>query len=321
MPDTPDLSTILFQIDWNRHSANQWQTMLDNCERPTLTQSPAYIAATAEVDGTVADYGLIRFQRKPIGMVIVTGKQTFGKAASCSLYRGPLWIYDEIPGEMLKLVLQKLRRRYRWWRGRPLTFHPELIDTSDNRHILKKAGFRRVAEGYSTIWLDLSDDLETLRSNLRGQWRNQLTQAEGREVEVIVGTSDKQFQWLYDNHAHHMETHGYRGPSPKLLRALRRHSPENQQPLLLIAQHEGKPVAAILLTLHGTSATFLIGWSGEAGRRLRANNLLLWQAVERLKSAGIHWFDLGGINAEAPGVAAFKHGMGGETVTLAGGYV
>ena len=322
MGDAPDPTVTLFQIDWNCHSAAQWQTMLDNCARPTLPQTPAYAAATSEVHGGGADYGLVRFQGKPIGMTIVTRQRGFAGATNSGLYRGPLWIYDEIPPEMLKLVLQQLRRRYRWWRGRPLTFHPELVESPENRRTLKEAGFRRVADGYDTIWLDLSAPLETLRANLRGQWRNKLTQAEGHKIDVITGTDDDQFEWLYDNHASHMESHGYRGPSPALLRALRKHAPaDQQQPRLLIARHEGAPVAGILATVHGKSATYLIGWSGNAGRRVRAHNLLLWRAVEHLKAAGIHWLDLGGINAEAPGVASFKAGMGGEPVTLVGGYV
>lgn len=321
MNAAPDPAANLFQIQWNRHSAAQRQTMFDSCERSTLTQSPAYAAAACEVEGTTADFGLIRFQSKPIGMVIVSRRRTFGGGASCSLYRGPMWIYDEIPGEMLKLVLRQLRNRHRWWRGRPLTFHPELADSVEHRRILTDSGFRRVAEGYATVWLDLSLPLQTLRANLRAQWRNKLNQAEGHKVDVVVGTDESQFEWLYENHASHMAAHGYRGPSPALLRALRAHAPEGQHPLLLIAQQNGDPLAGILATVHGTSATYLIGWSGEAGRRVRAHNLLLWRAVEQLKSAGIHWFDLGGINTDAPGVASFKRGMGGELVNLAGGYV
>jgi hypothetical protein len=76
MNDAPDPAASLFQIQWNRHSAEQWQTMLNSCERSTLTQSPAYAAAACEVDGTTADHGLIRFQGKPIGMAIVTRRRT-----------------------------------------------------------------------------------------------------------------------------------------------------------------------------------------------------------------------------------------------------
>ncbi len=321
MPDAPAPASDLFRIDWNRHSAAQWQTMLDSCARTTLTQSPAYAAALTEVEGGAADYGLIRFQGQPIGMAIVTRRRGVGGVASCSLYRGPLWIHDEIPGQMLKLALRQLRRRHRWWRGRPLNFHPELADSAENRRILAEAGFRRVADGYATIWLDLSADLETLRSDLQPQWRNQLSQAERAGVVVTRSDEAAQFDWLCDHHARHMAEHGYRGPSPDLLRALRAHAPAEQKPVLLIAQHDGAPLAAVFLCVHGNSATYLVGWAGDAGRRARAHNLLLWRAVEQLKAAGIRWFDLGGINAAAPGVAHFKRGLGGDPVTLVGGYV
>ena len=295
--------------------------MLDSCARPTLTQSPAYAAAIVDVDGGGADYGLIRFQGQPIGMAIVTRRRGVGGVANCSLYRGPVWIHDEIPGQMLRLALRQLRGRYRWWRGRPLTFHPELTDTPDNRRILRDAGFRRIADGYATAWLDLSVSRDTLRANLGSSWRNQLVQAEGNEIDVVVGESDSQFGWLYDRHAQHMAAHGYRGPSPNLLRALREHAPQEQQQLLLIANHDGAPIAGVLLAIHGDSATYLVGWSGDEGRRRRAHNLLLWRAVERLKAAGVPWLDLGGINADAPGLARFKQGLGGTSVTLVGGYV
>jgi hypothetical protein len=252
---------------------------------------------------------------------MVSRRRTFGGAASCTLYRGPLWIYEDIPGEMLKLALRQLRNRHRWWRGRPLTFHPELADSIDNRRILTDAGFRRVADGYATLWLDLAPELETLRANLSQQWRNQLSQGERNDIDVVIAGDDDQFEWLYKNHADHMAAHGYRGPAPDLLRALRAHAPNGQQPQLLIARQNGEPVAGILLTVHGKSATYLIGWSGDAGRRARAQNLLLWRGVEQLKAAGIHWLDLGGINADAPGVAHFKRGMGGKIANLVGGYV
>jgi len=64
-----------------------------------------------------------------------------------------------------------------------------------------------------------------------------------------------------------------------------------------------------------------VGWTGDAGRDLRATHRLLWQAVERLKADGVSWFDLGGISDAAPGVARFKSGLGGRETQLVGGYV
>ena len=81
-------------------------------------------------------------------------------------------------------------------------------------------------------------------------------------------------------------------------------------------------VAGILLARHGDAATYLIGWNGDDGRRLKANNRLLWQAVVELPRLGVRWLDLGGIDERlTPGIAAFKRGMNGEEYRLAGDFI
>jgi lipid II:glycine glycyltransferase (peptidoglycan interpeptide bridge formation enzyme) len=75
----------------------------------------------------------------------------------------------------------------------------------------------------------------------------------------------------------------------------------------------------MLYLIHGTAATYHVGWSGEEGRRLGAHNLLLWEAMSRLAAHGVRRLDLGGVNTQSSaGVARFKLGAGGEVVTLAG---
>lgn len=91
--------------------------------------------------------------------------------------------------------------------------------------------------------------------------------------------------------------------------------------MVLIASHGGERRAGIFVVRHGDTATYLIGWTGADGRRLRATHLLLWQAMEALASDGVRRFDLGGINPEkAPGVTLFKRGFGGQEYELVGTY-
>ena len=72
---------------------------------------------------------------------------------------------------------------------------------------------------------------------------------------------------------------------------------------------------------HGTSATYVIGWNNDVGRRTNANTLLLWQGMLILKNENVSSFDLGGIDTHSlPGIARFKLGMGGEIASLAGTY-
>lgn len=69
---------------------------------------------------------------------------------------------------------------------------------------------------------------------------------------------------------------------------------------------------------HGASATYAVGWTDDAGRRTRAQNLLLWRAIPELKAHGTKWLDVGGINAAGCGVGRFKMGLGGAFFTLTG---
>ena len=148
-----------------------------------------------------------------------------------------------------------------------------------------------------------------------------MVQGEKANLTVIDNPKCQRLPWLIAQHSEHMELGGYLGASGALLEALQRHANPTTQLHLLVAESDGQPVSGVLLARHGSTATVLVGWTGQEGRDLRATHLLLWQAVEKLKADGIAWFDLGGINVDAPGVARFKRGLGGEERTLVGGYL
>ncbi len=311
----------LFRIDWNNCTTTQWDRMLGACKRPTLSQSRAYALARAATAGGRVDFGIIYFHDAAIGMVQVQIAPLLKILSICRITRGPIWIHDEIPGEMLKLVLRLIRQRYRTRYGRFLVFHPELLDTPTNRRNLRHTGFVRRRSGYASIWLDLSPPEAELRRTLKPNWRNQLRQAERSGMTVIADQSPKHLDWLLQHYAQDKAKRGYIGPSQAMIRALRQHGAANHTIRTLIASHRGERVAGILLACHGRSATYFVGYSGPEGRRLRAANLLLWHAAMLLKREGKLWFDLGGINnRDAAGIASFKAGLGGQPFTLVGIY-
>ena len=92
-----------------------------------------------------------------------------------------------------------------------------------------------------------------------------------------------------------------------------------QEAVIFNAMEGDEVVAAILVFLHGSSATYQVGWTTGAGRKLGAHHQLLWRAVVQLKERGVLDFDLGGINDDgAAGVKKFKQGLGGKEVRLVG---
>ena len=310
-----------FRIDWNASTGRRWDRMLAACQRPTLTQSWQYAAAKASTTGEIADHGIIYFHDQPVGLVQVERRRLLGPFAGCELYRGPLWIHAAIPSAMQKLVLGMLRQRYVLYRGKTFNFHPELTDTESHRAQLKSSGFTRTGEGYSTIWVDLQKPLDTLHSRLRQKWRNSLNQAARNKLELDIDRHGGQLDWLIEKHTGDMAERGYVGPSATLLRNLHKVGQPTEMIHTLRALHRGRPIGAIMLARHGKAATYLVGWTGDEGRRLNAHHFLLWRAVEYLKASGSCWLDLGGHNeTTAAGVARFKLGLGGDPVTLVGAY-
>ncbi|UEM21299.1 hypothetical protein JL100_000465 [Skermanella mucosa] len=210
-----------FRIDWNDCTFGQWEALLARCKRPTLLQTWQYGVTMATVEGWKADFGIIHFEGKPVGLVLVQTRKWLPFLTACRIHRGPLWIYDEIPGEMLKLVLGMLRQRYQLRRGRLLMFHPELPDDPATRQRMSATGFWRWSEGYASVWPDLAPGPDALHAGLHGKWRNQLRQAERHNLVLETETSaGKRFDWLMEHYLEDKVARRYPGLSLAFLRAM-----------------------------------------------------------------------------------------------------
>ncbi len=114
----------------------------------------------------------------------------------------------------------------------------------------------------------------------------------------------------------------YSGPSWRMLEALLKFMVPRGEAVILTAEREGEaPLAGMLILLHGSSATYQVGWNLVEGRKVWAHHRLFWHAMVMLRGRGITDFDLGGVNDEsAQGIKRFKEGLGGRFVKLAGFY-
>ena len=132
-------------------------------------------------------------------------------------------------------------------------------------------GFRRWSEGYASVWLDLSSGSDALHAALHGKWRNQLRQAERRNLVLETETSaGKRFDWLMEHYLEDKVARRYPGLSLAFLRAMHSASADKSPLVVLRALHGGEPVAGVLLVRHGRAATYQVGWTSERGRAVRA---------------------------------------------------
>jgi len=181
-----------------------------------------------------------------------------------------------------------------------------------------------VMTGYSTVVLDLTQPPETLRAAFDGKWRNRLVKAETeKKLQVHVNSNVPKCRELLEREGRQRESRNFHGlPTDFVTHWIDVAASPAAAFVIARADFEGKTVAAMLFLLHGSVATYHIGWADDTGRDLNAHNLLLWRASLLLRERGLAAIDLGGVNTHSlPGISRFKLGTGGAVRTLAGTYL
>ncbi len=307
-----------YRIELLNDDAARWQALFDDAPRPALEQSRAFGEAMAATEKVSVERLVVLCDVAPVALAQAFRRVVLGGFSLVRIVRGPVWLNEPDAAEAGQ-ILRALRSHWRPGRGALLSLVPELPvgDVADT--IMRAAGMRRMVTGYSTIWLDLAADLDVLRAALDGKWRNALVKAEAGGIRIQRSRGGDILHDLTARYDEFRRTRRFVGPEGKLARALVKKSKD----VTVLSAHRGSAlIAGIVLVRHGSSATYFISWSGEAGREVNAHNLLLWRAVEALRKDGVRWFDLGGVDAvHAPGIARFKLGIRGEPTTLAGSYL
>ena len=267
--------------------------------------------------------GLIQINGRDAGLVSILEAGILGNTVhGIILDRGPLWFEGYGSANDFKSFLQTFSKTYPKRFGRRIRFIPEIEETPTIKSLLKDYGYKTTSKyGYQTIWLDLKPNLETLRKNLKKKWRNQLNKAEKQNLTITISDTGAYFSWFMQHYTADKAKRKYDGPSPKIITKLAKEFSRGQKMLIATALLEDQPIAAILIFIHGSNATYQIGYTSGAGREKCAHHLLLWNAVIALKERNINDFDLGGINDEsAKGVKTFKEGLGGQIYKTPGLY-
>lgn len=306
------------EIVWNQATVADWRRLIAGAAGATLPQSGAYARAIALTERQVPHFGVIHDATGETGCILVLERRALKALSRVSIHRGPLWLRPDVPTETVTGALVALRRRWPTRPWRRVSFIPELGAGAASHALLAESGYRRVGDGYRSILVDLP----ARRDVLRATWRHDLQRAELSGMSVEIDRHGKTtLPWLLQRADLDRKLRGYRGPSAKLALQLMLAARPDGDGFVLIASHSGERIAGILVVRHGDTATYLIGWTGAEGRRLRATHLLLWRAMNVLAADGVRRFDLGGINPEmAPGLSLFKRGLGGREYELIGTY-
>ncbi len=309
-----------YQIVWDSVDQLAWDKLLESVGKSNLLQSWAYGEAKANVEGWNVHRGLILQNERSVAMFQALEKSWPIVGGIVRINRGPLWLHELVPMEEMSKVYTLFRRQWLWWKRSVLLIAPELPRTVEYMSLLAHQGYhQRKGNSWGSAWLDLQKNEEELRRSLKSNWRKKLSGGERIGLEFSVNSSDESFQWLMEQYRSLMSIKHFQGPSIELLKSIREHLLHIDHMLVMQALYEGKPIAGVLIVMHGLACTYLVGWNGADGRKLKAHNFLLWNAALEMKRRGCMWFDLGGVDKDNTSeIATFKLGMGGEEYHLVG---
>lgn len=271
-------------------TAKDWDALADRVRAP-LPQRWLYGAAAERIGRQTRRFCLYDEER-PVAIAQVVIRPLW-KVQMSLITRGPLFLErcDR------KAVVKTLKRA--------LPFGVKLMSPEETLGGIKLSVAPELAE------LDLTRDLDTLRAGLDGKWRNALKKAEATRLRVArLQPSPQVMMPLLKAEKDRQSEGRYRGLPPEFTLAIQDVAPKS---LRLFEAGD----AQMLFVLHGNSATYQIGHTGPEGRKANAHNLILWEAMKRLKAEGVLRLDLGTLDRDkAADLARFKLRTGANARTL-----
>lgn len=276
-----------------------------------LEQSWKYGDAIAAVSRNDILRARIEIEGRPAGTLQVAARRLPGGLVFSRLTRGPVIIQPDDRSVAFSAIHRQWRRRT----GKLLLWMPD-IPAAETPTALKGLGKRPMTTAYATAWLDLTPGPDDLRRALRGNWRSALAKAEAVAPTIHLTRTREDIEDFLAGYLRDKRETGYHGPPERLVRSL--FDAFGPDACLVRATDRHDTIAAALFLRHGRSATYFLSWTTPPGRECNAAQLLMWTAIEELRTAGVAWLDLGGLDARAPGVARFKLGLGAAPTAYSG---
>lgn len=300
----------------------EWLSLVSRCPKYNYRQSWDFGIACAsrlnaqsehvviqDRNGVIVGGADVRIKKIPVvggGIAYISG--------------GPLLSSDDCGYED---VISVLLEEYVHKRSLSLRVMPPPLPATQSQMVeesLLALGFVNTSENKQTILVDLSLSLDEIRKKFHQKWRNCLNKGERGDITFRSGTSNaifKDFRPLFK------ELIAEKKFSVDLdidfYMDVQKSSTEEDKFLVTLAEVDGVPVAGHVASLMGDTGVYLLGATSSVGRKLNVAYLLQWQAIQKSKTAGCLWYDLGGIDPVGnPGVYRFKKRMGGEEITMPG---
>jgi lipid II:glycine glycyltransferase (peptidoglycan interpeptide bridge formation enzyme) len=324
-----------FEVTVHRDGADpDWDAFVERSPGGHHVQTTRW-AEVKEVVGWGAARVVVRRDGKPLAGCQLLLRRLGSLGSIAYAPRGPV-LADSAGPDVLEASLDALDELVRAERVRYLKVQPPAGREDAVARLEARGYFPSGLETAptATVLVDLRRPPEEILAAMRTNTRRNIRRAQRTGVSVRAGDEGDlgAFYGLVQATGRRQGFSPY--PARYYEQIWRSFAPRGQAQLLL-AEHAGMTLSAVLLVAFGQSAIYKMGgWSGP-GARVRPNELIHWAAIEWARERGYRYYDLEGIDlaiarallagADIPetadrGLSHFKLGFSSEVAIFPAAY-
>jgi lipid II:glycine glycyltransferase (peptidoglycan interpeptide bridge formation enzyme) len=156
--------------------------------------------------------------------------------------------------------------------------------------------------------LDLTKGEKALYSGLRGSTRRNIKKAAARGVKVRISNDLRGVQEFFQLNCLTRKLHGLPPQPSSFFNEIHDRVISAGKGFVVLASHGGKNIAGSVFFHFGDKAIFKYGASNRKYQEMRANNLVMWEAIRWFANKGFNNLCLGRTELENRGLRQFKNG-------------
>lgn len=158
--------------------------------------------------------------------------------------------------------------------------------------------------------LELAGGESHLLGRFDGAVRRAIKRGETASVQTEFSRDAAAMESYYHLHCLTRKRQGMPPQPVEFFRNIQRHVLSSQQGWIVLARHDRQPVAGAVYFQFGRQALYKFGASDERWQQLRANQLVMWEAIKRFAAEGFASLDFGRTSLTNEGLRRYKLNWG-----------
>lgn len=158
--------------------------------------------------------------------------------------------------------------------------------------------------------VDLTGGAEKIFERFESSVRRAIRKAEKSGVTTRIGQTIEAVRAYHELHCRTRRKHGVPPQSLRFFENIFEHVIKTGSGFVMEAVHEGQLIASGVFLHFGQNSIYKFGASDESRLHLRANDLVMWEAMKACAALGCRTFSMGRTDTDNEGLRRFKSGFG-----------